>query len=62
MKIGKLDSYISWNLHQPTADLKFNYDGNLNLFKFIEIAQKNDLLVILRPGPYIDSERDMVVI
>lgn len=60
IKICILGSYISWNLHQPTTDLKFSYDGNLNLFKFIEIAQKNDLLVILRPGPFIDSERDMV--
>ena len=27
--------------------------------KFIKLAQANDLLVILRPGPFIDAEREM---
>lgn len=53
-------SYIPWTLHQTSPDLKFNYDGNLNLFRFLEIAQENDLLVILRTGPYMDAEWDMV--
>ncbi|CAL8127088.1 unnamed protein product [Orchesella dallaii] len=57
--LNTITTYVAWNLHQEASEEKFSYDGNLNLFKFIEIAQKNDLLVILRPGPYIDSERDM---
>ena len=52
--------YIEWQSHQPTPGDEFNFEGNLNLFKFLETAQKNDLLVILRTGPFMDAERDMV--
>ncbi|XP_021964438.1 beta-galactosidase isoform X2 [Folsomia candida] len=39
--------------------MDFNYKGNLNVFKFLKLAQDNDLLVILRPSPFIDAEWDM---
>jgi len=48
-------------MHQPTPELKYNFEGDLNLFNFLKLAHKNDLLVILRPGPFIDAERDMVI-
>ena len=39
--------------------LKFALNYNRDLVGFIKSAQKNDLWVILRPGPYIDAERDL---
>jgi beta-galactosidase len=52
--------YIEWSSHQPNSSENYTFNGNLNLFEFIELAEKNGLLVILRPGPFIDAERDMV--
>jgi len=54
-------SYVEWSSHQPNPTEDYNFDGHLNLFEFLETAQKNDLLVILRPGPFIGAERDMVM-
>ncbi|XP_063223263.1 beta-galactosidase-1-like protein 2 [Bacillus rossius redtenbacheri] len=53
---------ISWNLHQPELN-SFDFgDGSndfspfLNLTKFFKIAQEEDLLVVVRPGPFINAE------
>lgn len=37
----------------------FDLSGNNNITHFIQLAQEEGLLVILRPAPFIDSERDM---
>ena len=52
-------SYIEWSSHEPEPGV-FLFDGENDLVKFIKLAQANDLLVILRPGPFIDAERDFV--
>lgn len=52
-----VETYVPWNLHEQIKG-QFNFEGILNLRKFIEIAQKLKLLVILRPGPYICAEWD----
>ena len=36
-----------------------NFQGQHDVIQFIKMAQKLDLLVLLRPGPFIDAERDM---
>ena len=36
------------------------WNGDADLVRFIELAQEEDLFVILRPGPYICAERDFV--
>ena len=38
---------------------KYSFDGQNDLVKFIELAKEEDLYVLLRPGPFIDAERDM---
>lgn len=38
----------------------YDFSGNNNLTHFINIAQEEGLLVIIRVGPFIDAERDMV--
>uniref|UniRef100_T1KEA4 Glycoside hydrolase 35 catalytic domain-containing protein n=2 Tax=Tetranychus urticae TaxID=32264 RepID=T1KEA4_TETUR len=56
--LNAIQTYIEWRSHEPSIGV-YNFEDNLNLFGFIEMAQKHDLLVILRPGPYICAERDM---
>jgi len=57
-----VETYVAWNLHEPQRDIYDFGDGNndlsefLNLKKYIQLAQEEDLLVLLRPGPYICSE------
>ncbi|XP_055604075.1 beta-galactosidase isoform X2 [Uranotaenia lowii] len=51
-------TYIEWSLHEPTMGT-YIWDGIANLEQFIQIAEEEDLYVILRPGPYICAERDM---
>ncbi len=49
--------YVAWNMHEPMPG-KFDFTGILNIEKFILIAQKLGLHVIVRPGPYICAEWD----
>ncbi|KAK9874561.1 hypothetical protein WA026_005396 [Henosepilachna vigintioctopunctata] len=57
-----VETYVPWNLHEPEKDF---YDfGNgmkdMSLFcdikRYLKVAQEEDLLVIVRPGPYICAE------
>ena len=52
--------YLAWNLHEPEP-LQYNFAGDLDIRRFILTAQKSGLLVVLRPGPFIDAEVDMVM-
>lgn len=47
--------YVAWNLHE-LFEGSYNFDGRLDIVRFIKMAQEEDLLVILRPGPYICAE------
>ena len=50
-------SYIAWQVHESNEG-QHDFSGENDLFEFLHLAQKNSLLVILRPGPFIDAERD----
>ena len=50
---------MEWSQHEPSPGY-FQFSGELDIVHFIKLAQEEDLLVLLRPGPFIDSERDMV--
>lgn len=50
---------MEWSLHNPKENI-YVWEGIADLEKFIKLAIVEDLLVILRPGPYICAERDMV--
>ncbi|KAL5279145.1 GLB1L family protein [Megaselia abdita] len=56
--LNAVSTYVEWSLHNP-KDGVYDWSGLANLEKFIELAVEEDLLVILRPGPYICAERDM---
>lgn len=53
-----VETYSPWNFHERKEG-EFNFSGNLNVAKFISVAQEVGLDVILRPGPYICAEWEM---
>ncbi|XP_045106280.1 beta-galactosidase-like isoform X2 [Portunus trituberculatus] len=53
-----LQTYVEWASHEPEYGM-YDFSGMKNLTKFLTIAQEEDLVVILRLGPYMDAERDM---
>nr|CAD7588212.1 unnamed protein product [Timema genevievae] len=59
-----VETYVPWNLHEPEKD-KYDFgdgDNDMSMFldvvKFVQVAQEEDLFVIVRPGPYICAEWD----
>lgn len=49
--INVIATYVFWNMHEPEPGT-FNWTGDLNLRRFIELCEKNDVWVILRIGPF----------
>ncbi|EDV94965.1 GH23545 [Drosophila grimshawi] len=56
--LNAVTTYVEWSLHNP-RDGVYVWTGIADLERFIRLAVDEDLLVILRPGPYICAERDM---
>lgn len=52
-----IDVYFPWNFHELHPD-DWHFEGMHDCAAFLELAAKNDLYVIARPGPYICSEWD----
>lgn len=57
--LNTVETYVAWNMHQPTEDGGFNFEGQNDLFEYIRLAQKVGLYVIVRPGPYICAEWEL---
>ena len=55
MGLNCVETYCAWNLHEPEPN-KFCFEGRLDIASFIKKAEENDLMVIVRPGPYICAE------
>lgn len=55
--LNAVDLYIQWSLHNP-KDGVYDWSGIANVEQVVQIAHEEDLLVILRPGPYICAEID----
>lgn len=58
--LNAVTTYVEWSLHN-SRDGVYSWDGIADLERFIQLAAQEDLLVILRPGPYICAERDNVI-
>ena len=52
-----VETYTCWNLHERREG-QFDFSGMLDIERFIETAERLDLNVIVRPGPYICAEWD----
>ena len=48
---------MEWSSHEPRPG-HFDFSGNNDLVAFLSTAQELGFDVILRPGPFIDAERD----
>lgn len=55
--LNTVETYVPWNYHEPKKN-QFNFEGMLNIERFIKTAQDLGLYVIVRPGPYICAEWD----
>lgn len=53
--VNTIATYVFWILHE-TKEGVFNWDNDLNLRKFIECCQQNDVEVIVRIGPFAHGE------
>ncbi|MCQ2111878.1 MAG: beta-galactosidase [Bacteroidaceae bacterium] len=49
---------VFWNIHEQQPG-EFDFTGNNDIRAFIQLAKKNGMNVILRPGPYICAEWEM---
>lgn len=58
MGANTVDTYIAWNFHQPWPDEAPDFSGWRDVARFIRLAGRAGLDVIVRPGPYICAEWD----
>uniref|UniRef100_A0A8C6A475 Galactosidase beta 1 like n=1 Tax=Marmota marmota marmota TaxID=9994 RepID=A0A8C6A475_MARMA len=56
--LNAVQFYVPWNFHEPEPGV-YNFNGSRDLFTFLNEAAIANLLVILRPGPYICAEWEM---
>jgi len=52
-----ITTYVFWNLHEPEPG-EFNFQGNADLRRFVQMVGEEGMYCILRPGPYVCSEWD----
>lgn len=50
-----IPTYIFWNLHEEIEG-EFNWRGNRDVRRFVEICKKHDMYVIVRIGPFCHGE------
>lgn len=55
MGLNCVETYCAWNMHEKQVG-KFDFSGNLDIRQFVKDAEKEGLMVIVRPGPYICAE------
>ncbi|XP_025410669.1 beta-galactosidase-like [Sipha flava] len=55
--LNAVSSYVEWSFHEPTSGV-YNFEGQADLEHFLTVLKEENMLVLLRPGPYISAERD----
>jgi beta-galactosidase len=55
MGLNTVATYVFWNYHE-TAPGVWDFTGDRNLAEYIRIAGEENMMVILRPGPYVCAE------
>lgn len=53
--ISMIATYVFWNMHEEKQGV-FNWAGNRNLRKFVQLCKANDIQVIIRIGPFCHAE------
>lgn len=54
--ISVMATYVFWNTHEYPRDI-WNWKGDFDLTRFVELCQKHDLYVWLRIGPWCHGEQ-----
>ena len=52
-----ISTYVAWDFHE-SREGDWNFEGDRDIAKFVQLAGELGLYVILRPGPYIGADRD----
>lgn len=55
MGLNTICTYVFWNAHEKVPG-EFDFSGQLDVARFVQIAQEEGLWVIVRPGPYVCAE------
>lgn len=55
MGLNTVATYVFWN-HHETEPGQWDFTGDKNLAEYIRIAGEENMMVILRPGPYVCAE------
>jgi hypothetical protein len=55
--MNTIETYVAWNFHEAAPGV-FDWEGDRNLDAFIAECERQDMYVIVRPGPYICAEWD----
>jgi beta-galactosidase len=55
MGLNTIETYVPWNLHQPTAD-EWVHTGQVDLARFLDAIAAEGMHAIVRPGPFICAE------
>jgi beta-galactosidase len=53
--LNTVEVYVPWNFHEPVEE-QFNFEYMADIIRFIQLADEQDLYVIVRPSPYICAE------
>ena len=56
--LNTVQTYLYWNLHQNEKGAEYDFTGNKNWTRFVEMAGEAGLFVVLRVGPFVASEWD----
>ncbi|HLP73354.1 MAG TPA: beta-galactosidase family protein [Bacteroidales bacterium] len=56
MGCNTIAAYLFWNYHEPSEGVFDFTNGNHNISEFFKIIQEEDMLLFLRPGPYVCAE------
>jgi beta-galactosidase len=57
MGLNTLSAYLFWNQCEP-AEGQFDFTGDNDIRRFVQLCQQNGLWVVLRPGPYACAETE----
>ncbi|KFQ36059.1 Beta-galactosidase, partial [Merops nubicus] len=57
--LSAVQVYVPWNYHEPLPGV-YDFTGDRDVEAFLDLTAELGLLVILRPGPYICAEWEMV--
>ncbi len=56
--LNTIETPVFWNLHEPMPG-KFDFEGDRDIRKFVQLVHEAGMYCILRPGPFVGHGWDM---